>query len=54
MHLVEPDCRLFYALHPALMWYANEQLGVLPDAFVRGNPCDFSLDESSVDCRVFI
>jgi hypothetical protein len=31
MQLAEPDCRLFYALHPALMWYANEQLGVLPD-----------------------
>ena len=31
MQLLHQDCHLFYKLHPALMFYANQKLGVIPD-----------------------
>ena len=31
MKLTAQECLIFYKLHPALMWYANDRLNILAD-----------------------
>ena len=44
MKLTAQECLRFYKLHPALMWYANDRLKILPDQ--PKDPAEFYAQEA--------